>query len=181
MRSLDQGLLSCLSNRYTWLFGLNQSTLTASAAGKRGLAACSIRTADSRLFSFSDAGGRSHHGVGRVLEHNHGEFAVGRNHDLVDGRADFDECDVFFGVQRLDRVRRLFQELMDQSAVVDRLLLIHGAFDGDSLFVDNDDTEHAHVRVDSVERFFYLLGRCHGFGWRLRCFCKFKIILSNSH
>ena len=105
-----------------------------------------------------DAGGRSHHGVGRVLEHNHGEFAVGRNHDLVDLRANFDERDVFFGVQRLDRGRRSVQEHLDETAVVDRLLLLHCALDGDALLVDNDDTEHAHMRVDSVERFFYLLG-----------------------
>ena len=109
--------------------------------------------------------GRSH-GVGGVLEDDHGELARGRNHDLVNGRADFDERDVLLGVQRLDRVRCLVQELRDQTSVVDRLLLLHRALNSNALFIDDDYTEHTHVSVDSVERFFYLLRRCHGWCWR---------------
>ena len=64
-------------------------------------------------------------------------------------------------MQTLDRVGRLVHELSDQTAIVDSIVLLHGALDRDSLFVHDDDAQDAHVRVDAVQRFFDLLRRCH--------------------
>ena len=103
----------------------------------------------------------SSHSVGGVLQHNHCEFFIWRNHNLVDSRPDFDEGDVLLRVQLLDGVRGLVQELRDQTSVVDRLILLHRALNRHTFLVDDDDAEDAHVRVDAVQRLLHLLRRCH--------------------
>jgi len=112
----------------------------------------------------------SHHAALRgILQHNHSEFSIGCDHDLVDGRADFDKGDVLLWMQTLDRVGSLVHELSDQTTVVDGVVLLHGAFDRDSLLIDDDDAEDTHVCVDAVQRFFNLLRRCHS-----KCLLCFK-------
>ena len=126
----------------------------------RGPPSRQLKSQGGRQPRLQQTGTRSH-SVGRVLNHDHRELSVRRNHDLVDGGADFDKGDVFLGVQRLDRVRRLVHKLSDQRTVIYSLVLLHSALDGDTFLVDNDDTEDTHVGVDAVQRFFDFLGRCH--------------------
>ena len=64
-------------------------------------------------------------------------------------------------METLDSVGGLVHELSDQTAIVDGVVLLHGALDRDSLLVDDDNTEHAHMRVNTVQRFFDFLRRCH--------------------
>ena len=61
----------------------------------------------------------------------------------------------------LDSVDGFFQELVNETAVIDCLVLLHGALDCNSFFIDDDHTEHAHVRIDAIQRFFNFLWRCH--------------------
>ena len=53
-------------------------------------------------------------------------------------------------MERLDAVAGFVEELRNETAVVDGVLLLHGAFDSDTLFVDDNDAEHSHVSVDTV-------------------------------
>jgi len=43
-------------------------------------------------------------------------------------------------MQTFDSVGGLVHELCDQTAVVDRVILLHSALDGDTFFVYDDDT-----------------------------------------
>ena len=95
------------------------------------------------------------------MQHNHCEFSVGCDHDFVNGRANFDKGDVLLRVQTFDRLGGLVHEIADETAIVDSVVLLHGALDRDSLFVDDYDTKDAHMRIDAVQRFFHLLRRCH--------------------
>ena len=61
-------------------------------------------------------------------------------------------------MERLDRIGGLVHELVDLTAIVDRLVLLHGALDGHTFLVYDDDAQHAHMRVDPVQRLFYFLG-----------------------
>jgi len=61
----------------------------------------------------------------------------------------------------LDRVVGFVHEIFNETTVIDCLVLFHGTLDSDSFFVDDDHTEHAHVRVDAIQRFFNFLWRCH--------------------
>ena len=51
---------------------------------------------------------------GVVLQDDETELLIGRNHDFIHRRADFDEGNLLFGVQGLDRHLRLVTELRDQ-------------------------------------------------------------------
>lgn len=74
------------------------------------------------------------------MQHDEGEFFVGCNHDFVHAGANFDECDFFVRVQRLDGHLCLVCELGDEGTVVDGILLVHGGLDSHTLLVDDDDT-----------------------------------------
>lgn len=72
--------------------------------------------------------------------------------------ADADELDVVLGVQRLDGGLCLRRELSDQRAVLDGVVLRHGAANRDALRVHHDDALHSLVRVDTVDCLLYFLG-----------------------
>ena len=99
--------------------------------------------------------------IGRVLQHDEREFFFWRNHDLIDGGPNFDESDVLLGMQRLNGVGGFVHELGDETTVVDGVVLLHGALNGDALLVDDNDAKDTHVRVDPIQRFFHFLRRCH--------------------
>ena len=61
----------------------------------------------------------------------------------------------------LDRVVGFVHEIFNETAVIDCLVLFHGTLDCNSFFIDDDHTEHAHVRIDAIQRFFNFLWRCH--------------------
>ena len=60
-------------------------------------------------------------------------------------------------MERLDAISGLIQELRNEAAVVDLVLLLHRAFDRDTLLIHNDDSEYTHVGVDPIEGFFHFL------------------------
>ena len=96
-------------------------------------------------------------GVGGVLDDDHCELLVGRNHDLVNLRTDFDKGDFLAWVQVLNGHAGLLHELRDQTSIVDCLVLFHGGFHGNTVFVDDNYAQHTHVCVDAIQRFFNLL------------------------
>jgi hypothetical protein len=95
--------------------------------------------------------------VGWVLQHNHAELFVRRNHDLVLVRPDPYKRDVFFRVESFDRRLCLRVELSDEGAILNSFVLAHGGPDSDSFLVDNHDPDDTHVCPDSINRLFHLL------------------------
>ena len=61
----------------------------------------------------------------------------------------------------LNSVGGFVHELINKTAVIDCLVLFHGTLDRNTLFVYDDHTEHTHMRVDAIQRFFNFLWRCH--------------------
>lgn len=95
--------------------------------------------------------------VGGVLDNDHGELLVGRNHNLVNLGANFDEGDFFARVQVLDRHSRLLHELRDQTAIVDCFVLLHRRLHRHAVLVHDNYAQHTHMCVDAIQRFFHLL------------------------
>ena len=85
-----------------------------------------------------------------ILKDDHGELTIGRNHNLVHSGTNFDKSNVFFGVQRLDGTTSFVHELSDKSSIVNSIVLSHSTLDGDSFFIDNDDTKNTHMSVDAI-------------------------------
>ena len=95
--------------------------------------------------------------IARILEDDEGVLFLGGDHDLVLLAADADELDVVLGVQRLDSALGLGGELRDQRAVLDGVVLRHGAADRNALRVHHDNALHTLVRVYAIDRLLYLL------------------------
>jgi hypothetical protein len=95
--------------------------------------------------------------IAGVLQHNHGEFTVGRNHNLMLIGPDSNEGDVFFGVESLDGGLGLGVELSDEGAVLNGLSLGHGGLNSDTLLVDDHNAEDTHMGINPVKSLFYLL------------------------
>ena len=85
-----------------------------------------------------------------VLNHNHVEFAVRRDHDLVHRGTDANELNIFVGMEGFDGTLSILRELVDEGTIVDGGFLVHGRTDGDTLQVDNDNALDTLVRFDSV-------------------------------
>ena len=85
-----------------------------------------------------------------VLKDDHGELTIGRNHNFVHRGTNFDKSDVFFWVQRLNGTASFVHEIIDQCSIVNSIVLSHGTLDGDTFFIDNDDTKNTHMSVDAI-------------------------------
>ena len=66
-------------------------------------------------------------------------------------------------MQRLDRHLCLVCELSDEGTVIDGVLLVHGGLDCHTLLVDDDNAQHSHMSVYSVEGFLHFLRRSHAY------------------
>lgn len=95
--------------------------------------------------------------VAGVLQDNQRVVLLRCDHDLVLLRADADELHVLLGVERLDGLLRLVCELRDQRAILNGVVLTHGAANGDASRVHHDDALHTLVSVDAVDCLLYLL------------------------
>jgi len=83
-------------------------------------------------------------------------------------RPDTNKLDIVIWVQDFNCTLSLSCKLSDQGAVLDRVILIHGAPNGDTLRVNNDNALSlfediipyldSFVSVDAVDGLFYLLG-----------------------
>ena len=62
---------------------------------------------------------------GRLLENDHGEFSVGRDHDLIHLGSDLDEENLLIRVQMLDDLVSFVFELSDQGAIDNGILWLH--------------------------------------------------------
>lgn len=90
----------------------------------------------------------------RVLNHNQGELLIGRNHNLMLQRTNSNESDGLLFMDLLNLGLSSVEEATNYLAVLDGLGRAHGASNSQSLVVDNDDTDNAHMGVNAIHRLF---------------------------
>jgi len=69
------------------------------------------------------------------------------------------ELEVVGGVDLLDDGAGLGREAVDLGGVVHRGGVVQGGLEGDSIIVDNDDSNYAFVSLKPLDQFINLLGR----------------------
>ncbi len=72
-------------------------------------------------------------------------------------RSDSNKLNVVFGVQCLNGTLCLGGELSDQRSILDRVILGHGAANGDTLRIHHNDALNSLVSVDTIDGFLDFL------------------------